>query len=1676
MHREPHSTHQVQTGMDEQLAEDCAQMENKNGEHRAMQTTPNQPETDGAPPGTTRRSISTPASPEEPDPMRGGQPIPTISKQQGPWRPSPPLPYQPPLPQTRLKEIDDFRRFLDPQIPQNTQGRPDPEMPLSSNPPPPTTQIINTKQEWLPLTMHRHYEQLQTAAFAAGLHETRPITPTAPWMAPSPRPEPIAWPRPQTPMRDQQLQAERLGGTCLLTNPFPVPHPKPTSLPPGGFPPMPTPPWLLPMARTHPYVIQGRVIGIHPMPPLETPATPMGPRTAAQSNVPYRTTSPPPTILPSKVSFPPHRPASMHTDNNCIQQHSLLQSLPTHNPKVARHLEKQSQDASLRPYHTRNRSRTPFQQRREGGDGGNHHPPFLTPQRVTAKDTQKKWRDLPFHMKVFGPPPHPQGPSPSIDSSSIHRSPAPQTEPPTGPENPTPGNTQEISRRPTNVYSNYNLEKPQPSCLLNQAEEPTGGSEEREAPAGGKGTENTSADTAQLESGQTAVPSIPPDPPSDSTPQERRARLQMIPNPLRSAIAESPFAPLIPESWFNIFPIGWYKERSRTFSNTLQMSGETLLRAFIAADINLMARDLRLSLLLFRGFTRAKYGMRSEAIAHLLGVESTAQLLMTLQNRVRLTPRLQAYTLPTPLVDRDPSIPIITSHYIPDHWKRLFPTSDHLFHQVQGIYPIMSDGTSIVTPRSAPPNRPEMQETVTPSHQDHLKPTGLQQEVREIRSELQQKTLHSYMRIQPHHPAPTSTPPITPDKAATPIFTETTPILSIGSRTPSPTSKTPQTGPSEQSRAQALPHVPQTICEGRTQSSPHASLPATTSNRTTSNEPQPSEGRTSKKMTETNILPELTEEETKNRRDQISRVLQRLKATPNWETRRRAIPPRTTGRPFAKQNQPTAPQSTQHRELSPTNYQKVDADDNADLPADLHEHKDNDNEPLHPTQEETTDRQLGKSTVLEAPSDTQKPTTSTPLVQAEPLRKRPRPNDPLLEKPAHLKPTAPSVAQEQQEQEEAFMPLGEIVKKARFQEQMRSHETDSLLQYTMRARRNDMSLEEKHYVGTLISDRSGYCRHDYVAPNANFIYRCPIPNCPNPRGRGGFPINSNGLYRKFKAHLEQHHKNIPRGVEITTVSREGNSRVYTYPRPSAHPPRKRYGIAESAAGLKPTTVKSDSLPAYPHTGTPKAANTTPSTNTLHSQTQVHPAERVPPLEIHETVGESTVPHAEIQSSAPCLDEEQISLALSDETSHGTNNQKKKSSNDGCTTNSPLPLRLKDFESPSPMPLSSGIPYHTASRQPESPISPKFSPPKPPRKKKGILHDVQLDPFEYIESMARHEVRLTQPDSPERNLHSLLPDYSSQDMQYTQPIPDQNMRALLPTYATQDSEEGSTGKGGGTAPDTQTTECPPGGNSVFHTKPPAQPEPEEADQGERITEPKDQIEGSLELAQSHDKDEETPQTRRPTSADWPSPNAGPSTERKKEEKMLEIHTLLTELDAHPTTGPPLQQATDVVDLHEFFLAAPLTRTGQRVEYEAASSKPADPRTSDQRMPTGTTGEGGGKQTALERKDAKLPGKNNLLHFLSQKETLEEITHQHTHFTYPPSPYATAVMGSWKNNPSRPLCLQGDLLRPPLQPTACLVQNKKRERLGFFFKRPIVFVCLERPDFATSKWPSERHPQN
>ena len=116
-------------------------------------------------------------------------------------------------------------------------------------------------------------------------------------------------------------------------------------------------------------------------------------------------------------------------------------------------------------------------------------------------------------------------------------------------------------------------------------------------------------------------------------------------------------------NWFHILPKGHYDALDRDFARALRNNDATLLGAFIMADVNLLARDIELDLLALRGFIRAKYGMRSEAVAQLLGIDSAAQLLIKMNAWVRTKQMLQALTFPGPPTSLGIHIPRISSRF-----------------------------------------------------------------------------------------------------------------------------------------------------------------------------------------------------------------------------------------------------------------------------------------------------------------------------------------------------------------------------------------------------------------------------------------------------------------------------------------------------------------------------------------------------------------------------------------------------------------------------------------------------------------------------------------------------------------------------------------------------------------------------------------------------------------------------------------------------------------------------------------------------------------------------------------------------------------------------------------------------------------------------------------------------
>ena len=112
---------------------------------------------------------------------------------------------------------------------------------------------------------------------------------------------------------------------------------------------------------------------------------------------------------------------------------------------------------------------------------------------------------------------------------------------------------------------------------------------------------------------------------------------------------------------------------------------------FLTADINLLARDLRLDLLKLRRFTRARYGFRSTKVEQILGIVSMAQMLSAMQQNICANTHLQANTLPEtpPQMDDSLHLPRITSHFIQPADKRSLPSTNQLFFATPDIQRVL---------------------------------------------------------------------------------------------------------------------------------------------------------------------------------------------------------------------------------------------------------------------------------------------------------------------------------------------------------------------------------------------------------------------------------------------------------------------------------------------------------------------------------------------------------------------------------------------------------------------------------------------------------------------------------------------------------------------------------------------------------------------------------------------------------------------------------------------------------------------------------------------------------------------------------------------------------------------------------------------------------------------------
>ena len=231
--------------------------------------------------------------------------------------------------------------------------------------------------------------------------------------------------------------------------------------------------------------------------------------------------------------------------------------------------------------------------------------------------------------------------------------------------------------------------------------------------------------------------------------------------------------------------------------------------------------------------------------------------------------------------------------------------------------------------------------------------------------------------------------------------------------------------------------------------------------------------------------------------------------------------------------------------------------------------------------------------------------------------------------------------------------------------------------HTMNAQRNDMSLQEKHYGRTLTTSTGGLCRRNYVALEANLTYRCPIPLCPNPHGRGGIPKNSDGLYRKIKTHIEQRRKNLTSAVEITTVPQDGHEHT------SSNPPRIRKGLPE----LRPSNDQKQDRPAK-HSPPEHTKNDCPReiSDRLRAEHPANPANPIhvtlPSAQSNTPANPEASPRDTCRQRSPVSDEDMsINLTVStDSQSTGLLNVRSGNLSAPAT---PLSQRSRELESSSP---------------------------------------------------------------------------------------------------------------------------------------------------------------------------------------------------------------------------------------------------------------------------------------------------------------------------------------------------------------------------------------------------------
>ena len=219
---------------------------------------------------------------------------------------------------------------------------------------------------------------------------------------------------------------------------------------------------------------------------------------------------------------------------------------------------------------------------------------------------------------------------------------------------------------------------------------------------------------------------------------------------------------------------------------------------------------------------------------------------------------------------------------------------------------------------------------------------------------------------------------------------------------------------------------------------------------------------------------------------------------------------------------------------------------------------------------------------------------------------------------------------------------------------------------------------------------------------------------------------------------------------------------------------------------------------------------------------------------------------------------------------------------------------------------------------------------------GILHNLQLNPFEYMTKVARNEVSLTQTIPPEAISYHLLPEYSSQSMPYTQPVLAPEYRQLRPVYTSQPQQGDSS------------CELPEGENEPHSPEHSLMPQPKNDNpfDGPMLSES-----SGSDIAMFNEKTPDSPESWEDQSQparNLPE-NASPRGEMPLKTARDSPHSHL-DLQQSSAAGTkkhaPLLEPMDIEVTHEHILASPVMCDSIKADYAHSehSHSAQDPKTS------------------------------------------------------------------------------------------------------------------------------------